>query len=194
MTRPVDEIYRITAPFGEERPLEPKSGQQHHIHGAIDFGTPVGTPILAPEPGTVYYYRALRPKDGGIWPDAPANFHNNAFPFQNYFYDMYGAITILVALSGRCHVFAHSYFRQLYEKCPFFWDYLEQKADGRFVYECMHTFRHPQIVGEGEVIAKTGNAGYTTGPHLHWEIHPNYRTWSTYADRIDPEKFLKGNL
>jgi hypothetical protein len=195
MTRPVDEKYRISAPFGEKRPLDPRPGQRQHDHGAVDFETPVGSPIRAPESGTVYYYRALRPKDGGVWPDAPEFFHDHyPFPFENYFYDMYGAITILVALSGHCHIFAHSYFRQLYEKCPWAWTYKEQRANSRFVYECMHTFRFPQLVGEGEVIAKSGNAGYTTGPHTHWEIHPSYKSWSAHANRIDPEKFLKGIL
>lgn len=192
MTRPIDAKYKITASFDEARPLNAKPGDLLHNHGGVDFGAPIGTPLLSPEAGTVYYYRALRPVAGGIWPDEAPDFQGIPFPFVNYFYDMFGAITLLVGNTGRCHIFAHSYFRQLYERCPWAWNSQEQKADGRWVYECMHTFKHPQTVGEGVMIARVGNAGYSTGPHSHQEIHPSWKRWTPWADRIDPEDFLEG--
>jgi hypothetical protein len=43
-----------------------------------------------------------------------------------------------------------------------------------------------QIVHAGDVIAKVGNEGYSTGPHLHWEIHRGGMDGSP----IDPQEFL----
>ncbi|MDQ4039629.1 MAG: M23 family metallopeptidase [Actinomycetota bacterium] len=43
-----------------------------------------------------------------------------------------------------------------------------------------------QIVEGGEVIAEVGNEGYSTGPHLHFEVHVGGRN----GDPIDPEGWL----
>jgi murein DD-endopeptidase MepM/ murein hydrolase activator NlpD len=43
-----------------------------------------------------------------------------------------------------------------------------------------------QIVHAGDVIAKVGNEGYSTGPHLHYEIHRG----GLYGSPIDPQKYL----
>jgi hypothetical protein len=195
MTRPIDAKYKITASFDEARPLDAKPGDPCHNHGGVDFGAPIGTLILSPEAGTVYHYRALRqPPGSAIWPDAAPDFQGIPFPFVNYFYDMFGAITLLVGNTGRCHIFAHAYFHQLYGECPWAWDHLEQRAEGRWVLECWHTFKHPRTVGEGMKIAVTGRSGYCTGPHSHWEIHPSWKRWTPWADRIDPEDYLRGRI
>jgi murein DD-endopeptidase MepM/ murein hydrolase activator NlpD len=44
-----------------------------------------------------------------------------------------------------------------------------------------------QIVRTGQHIARSGNTGNTTGPHLHFEI----RTTPNYGSAIDPVKFLR---
>ena len=49
-----------------------------------------------------------------------------------------------------------------------------QDADGNVhIYGHMryYSVEPGQIVHAGDVIAKVGNEGYSTGPHLHWEIH-----------------------
>ena len=54
------------------------------------------------------------------------------------------------------------------------------------------------VVTEGVVVAKTGNSGASTAPHLHFEIREGkpYRVWTKgkdgrYTNSVDPIKFLK---
>jgi murein DD-endopeptidase MepM/ murein hydrolase activator NlpD len=43
-------------------------------------------------------------------------------------------------------------------------------------------------VKKGDIIAKMGNKGYSTGPHLHYEIRKG--SVQTFAPRLDPVKYL----
>ncbi|MGQ4434952.1 MULTISPECIES: M23 family metallopeptidase [unclassified Streptomyces] len=45
-----------------------------------------------------------------------------------------------------------------------------------------------QVVKTGQHIARSGNTGNSTGPHLHFEI----RTTANYGSAIDPVSFLRG--
>lgn len=49
------------------------------------------------------------------------------------------------------------------------------------------TVRVGQIVKTGQEIAKSGNTGNSSGPHLHFEI----RTSPNYGSAVDPVKFLR---
>jgi murein DD-endopeptidase MepM/ murein hydrolase activator NlpD len=44
-----------------------------------------------------------------------------------------------------------------------------------------------QIVKTGQSIAKSGNTGNSSGPHLHFEI----RTTPNYGSAVDPVSFLR---
>ena len=59
--------------------------------------------------------------------------------------------------------------------------YVHMFDDGVGVYVGQH-------VRAGDVIGKVGNNGYSTGPHLHFEIHPGYDYVGTAT--TDPIAFL----
>ncbi len=177
----------ITSIFTELRPL---SNPGDHIHGAIDISNSIGTKIFAPEDGIVFGYMGVRPKEGIYWKNNERpEINGEVFPFANYFYDMYGGLLCLKAHSGRVHVFCHLYGNQLFNKSSFVFDfdknpYYEEKKQTRFP---LMAYKTNQIaVSEGQHIGYLGNAGYSTGPHVHYEIHPSYK-WYKWGERIDPQ-------
>jgi len=171
---------KITAGFHEPRPM---SNPGEHPHGAIDIATPVGSTILAPEHGKLIMYFARRPKDGLYWkPNEMGH-----FPYRNYFYDMYGGLLILKGESGLTHVFTHIYMSQMHNKEKHDWAYIEEKADERFAIFCM--LAGEIEVFEGAKIGVTGNSGYSTGDHCHYELHKGF-VRQAHADRPNPQEIL----
>ena len=160
-----------------------------HIHGAVDLGASVGTQIIAPEDGFVYGWQAIRPKEAMYWPEQPSVLDWAKYTFGNYFYDMYGAVTVLVA-KDRTHLFCHAYgsqvFNKMFPNAKRF--YVEQKADDRFPIFAHYTDKVQ--VKAGDPIALVGHAGFNLGAHLHWEIHSGNNNCQSYPDRIDPETLL----
>jgi len=176
----------ITTDFFEMRPLSKPEDQRDHIHGAIDIAAPISTPILAPESGTVIYWAAFRNAPDLVWATVP-EIHQRPFPFCNYFYDTFGAIIVLRAVHGiRTHIIAHSWMNQLFNKCSTLNRVYEEPAINRFpmhaVYSGLHTVRI------GDIIGYVGNAGYSTGAHVHWEIHHGEK-WNPHSARINPEQW-----
>lgn len=167
----------ITTPWDDPRPI---SNPGEHPHGAVDIKTPIGAEIVAPEDGMLFLYYAFRQvSEPKSWP----NDGSNTFPWRNYFYDMFGGIIVLKGESGYTHLFAHSYINQLHNKTRHDWVAIEEKAAKRFPLTAM-------LAGgirarEGEKIGETGNAGYSTGPHCHYEIHKGFK-WQRWEDRPDP--------
>jgi len=170
----------ITANFNDPRPL---SNPGKHPHGAIDIGLKVGSPIIAPERGTLFGYYSIRPVESIYWP-VGEQVDN---PYRNYFYDMYGGLLVLKGDSGITHIFTHIYMNQLRNKnkCLSKWKPLEQKANARFPIFCERS--ENVRVYPGAEIGNSGNAGYSTGAHCHYEQHRGFK-WQSWEDRPDPEK------
>lgn len=103
------------------------------IHGGLDFGMPIGTPIYASDGGTVT--RASYFAGYGLCVEVT---HNNG-TFTRY---------------GHCSAV----------KC---------KVGDK--------------VAQGQKIALVGNTGNSTGPHLHFEIHPHG------GEYVDPYPYLYGS-
>ena len=176
---------RITAPFLQPRPLD---GPKTHIHGAIDVAPQFPRQYaVAPVSGTAQFFQFLRPNTETRFPasDKPGIMSH---PYHNYFYDLYGGlIAIREKGSSRLHILTHFWANDFWtRKAP---DYIESRAPGRF--PCVALMGDPFGVLEGERLAPVGNAGYSTGAHIHWEIHPTSDIITPYEQRLDPEQLLK---
>jgi hypothetical protein len=186
---PVDGI--VTSKFDEPRPLNVK--KKTHVHGAIDIAAKIGTPIYAIEDGELFYFCSIR--DSHIEDGARASWNKSEMfcPWANYFYDVFGGVIILKASSGNIHLFCHSYMNQLFNKALIpisAWKYVEQEKDSRWPVMAFHTLDHSYDVNKGEMIGFVGNAGFSTGSHVHWEIHNGWK-FTEHFGRKDPESFLK---
>ena len=71
---------------------------------------------------------------------------------------------------------------------PYAGKYIEIQHSGQYVTRYLHLSRilvkKGQKVTRGEMIAKSGNTGRTTGPHLHFELHINDRPVDPVAAKI----------
>jgi len=174
---------RITAPWNEPRPLGVADPARAHVHGAIDIGCPVGEEIRSPEMGIVYWQCQPRKRTDThnvYWDD------DSWYAFSNYFHETYGGLVIVEGKeSGLTHVFAHieapTVFRMLNQHTSHI-DCLEDD-----VSYLICNMSQGRAIEEGEIIGYSGNAGKSTGPHVHYEIHRR-RSWLPHGERPDPAK------
>ena len=178
----------ITSPWGEMRPLSVPAAERDHVHGAVDIAGAVGDPLVAPVAGIVYRFAVYRAQGGPGWSWALREGMHRMLPWGEYTYDIYGGVTVVEGENGMVHLLAHSYMRQLQQETRgLVWSYQEQPSDTRWPTVVWHTFSWPQRVRRGEVVAEMGSAGYSMGPHVHWEIHTGWRL-TPHGERPDPER------
>lgn len=193
----------ITTPFEEMRPLLVPPEKRDHVHGALDIAPRGDNNIYAPVAGYVWGWKARRERPvyaGGklitkqAWPEMP-KVHGRPFPWCNYFYDMYGGVIILEETDERdqiinTHLICHSWQNQIFNKLPLVSvdkHTVEEEDNERWPIEAIYTDRYK--FKAGDKIGTVGNAGYSSGHHIHWEIHPG-RTWAKHADRINPLQYM----
>lgn len=182
MKLPVSFIPRISSTFGEMRPLNAE--HKTHPHGAIDLAVPRNTVIYAPEKGRLFYHVAMRSErmiqnlywGTGRW-----------YAFSNYYYDVWGGLVVLEGEeTGYTHVFAHCEADYLFNNGKVKKDLftLSEEGDGKFSISLISK-ESPILVNIGDEIGRSGNAGFSTGPHIHYEIHRG-RAWEPHGDRVNP--------
>ena len=75
-------------------------------------------------------------------------------------------------------------------------NYIEIRNGRRYVTRYLHLSSMSVKVGDkvskGQVIAKTGNTGLSTGPHLHYELYVNGRPVDVMKARLPEGKTLEG--
>lgn len=187
---------KVTAGFWEPRPLSgPKLGQYHR---AWDIGAPWGTPILAEEDGQLTFHVIYRsPTPNGASPGFSANLtmpDGKWYWLSNLYRDNYGCLVILRAKSGLIYVHCHTDELQFFE----YMRALIEAQHGRPAFDAIRpketrvaynsytaaivTDGIPVMVTKGTRIGAIGSAGYSTGPHVHLQIHAA----EDYNSRIDP--------
>ncbi len=186
MLFPIQDRWVLSTEYWQSRPLSVSYHERTHPHAAWDAACPVGTDIRAPENGNVYYLIAFRADISRRLSEV--NLHPEPFRLHghHYFYDTYGGVIILLGESGKTHVITHSYANQIYGiRIGEQWQYEESRNDERWPVSVWHTFGAAARVPAGAVIGRVGNAGYSTGPHIHYEIHQG-REYKSPIHRVDP--------
>lgn len=183
----------ITAGFDQPRPLSVPENRRTHVHGAIDVPGGIGDVIVAPESGDMVCFCAFRRDTSQGMYDIDLDDFGFDLQGHHYFYDVYGAITFFFGDSGITHVFCHSFMNQLFNRPAVTgrWRYEESERIERFPVVAFFMPNYKKLhFRRGAEIARFGNAGYSTGPHVHYEMHDG-RIWNAHAERPRPSEFYK---
>lgn len=157
--RPVPGMYPETQRFKDDATIYNYGAG----HGAIDYGTPQGTPVVAPEDGIVDYADWVWNLAGG-----PYDWVARDFQIKPAVGDTRTGGGIAVRLRNpigsrwwHCHL--------------------------------SRTDLNPgDRVRKGQIIGYTGNTGSSTGPHLHVSLLPRTPNWANgYFGAIDPAPYIR---
>jgi|GEM_PF-2155600 len=191
----------ITAHFDELRPLSAPSAQRSHVHGALDLAGGDGI-VRAPTDGVaqgVVIFRGVDPRKGlGAWGAKGLEEKSEImeFPWREYWYDVYGGFVVLYEPNGKMHLLCHVWPNRLLNpqpgpaRYPFrFAYYIEEAEITR--WPCHILMTDATEVRQGQPLAPVGTAGYSTGAHVHWEIHHTSKAIDYYSVRINPKEYMR---
>lgn len=156
--RPVPGMYPVTQRFSDNATIYNYGAG----HGAIDYGVPVGTPILAPEDGVVGHADWAWNLPGGPNDWAARDYQIKPAPGDTR---TGGGIMVSITNSAGsrwwlCHL---------------------SKTD----------LNRGDRVRQGQIIGYSGNTGSSTGPHLHVSLLPAAPNWGNgFFGAIDPEPWI----
>ena len=145
-------------------------------------------PIFAEEKGLLIGLLALRSQGQAGYRGQLMGIDGvHPFPWDWYWYDTFGAVLILLGASGRTHVHCHPWAKQLWYGSPIRnFDLQESAAEERFPCFWLSNIKEPIEVEAGARIGSVGNAGYSFGLHLHYEVHAD-SAYLDYRLRPDPK-------
>lgn len=157
--RPVPEMYPITQTFYA-------NATQYNYgagHGAIDYGVPTGTPIVAPEDGIVDFADWVWNLAGG-----PNDWAVRDYQIKPARGDTRTGGGIAVRLRNSIN--------------SRWWHCHLSRTD----------LNVGDRVRKGQIIGYSGNTGSSTGPHLHLSLLPQHPNWGNgYFGAIDAAPYIK---
>lgn len=200
---------RITARYDDVRPfsvakkvkagkrLTPAEQKKKHYHHAIDIAGAMGAIIRAPATGRAWLWVAFKGIDKG----KPKGFKpvpkidGRYFGFCHYYYNVYGAIIFVEEIENglvqHTHLIAHCDYEQMAAQSIFSHCHtMAIVVEGQYPVHALYT--NKVDVKEGDEIGFVHTRGTSTGPHIHWEIHPGTKR-EAGKRRIDPEKWMESN-
>lgn len=158
--RPVPAMYPVSQVFAGTFSTQ-FSGSG--VHGAVDFATPTGTPVVAPDDGVIVHADWAWNLPGGPNDWAPRWYQLK--PAVGDTRGGGGIMTVLRNDAGSHWLFAHLSSN-------------DEAPKGR-------------RVKRGDIIGKTGNTGTSTGAHLHLSLIPPNPVYTSYSwGAIDPLPWL----
>lgn len=157
--RPVPEMYPITQRFADNATIY----NYGTGHGAIDYGVPLNTPVVAPEDGVIIHADWAYNLPGG-----PNDWVARDYQIKPAAGDTHTGGGIMVGIRNSagsrwwlCHL---------------------NRTD----------LNAGQSVRKGQIIGYSGTTGSSTGPHLHVSLIPAGANWSNgYFGAIDPAPYIK---
>jgi hypothetical protein len=209
-----DKDWKLTTEFWESRPLEAVKKTHNHgawdiaptpsafgkDKTALQLFGSNSPAFYAPESGYLVYFSAFRNEISRSLQELGSSLNDKRFfdlKYQPYFYDVYGGLVILKGDSGLTHIFTHVFTNQLFNLLWRYWEnrqtslrskgikIFESPKIERFPLHSINNFLNPIRVDEKDPIGLIGNAGFSTGYHIHYEIHKG-DSWQSYLDRVDP--------